>query len=73
MAERGRKRAAANCGEFPCRWNFDWPFGWPNDVRFGPNFEEVFYLTRGTILRWPIVILTVKFLDLWYEKLTLKL
>ena len=48
----------------PSHRNFGQPFGRPNDVRFGSNFEKVFYSTRGKILRWPIMILMVKFLDL---------
>ena len=30
----------------PFHWNFGWLFGRPNDVRFGSNFEKMFYSTR---------------------------
>ena len=60
----GKKRRGRHCGEIASRRNFDRPFGWPNNLRFGSDFEEVLYSTRGTILRWPIVFLTVEFLDL---------
>ena len=60
----GEKRRQRHYGEIASRRNFDQPFRWPNDLRFSSNFEEVLYSTRGTILRWPIVFLTVEFLDL---------
>ena len=41
-----RERVTADCGEVAHHLNFDLPFGWPNDVRFDPKFEEVFYSTR---------------------------
>ena len=46
----GEKRRWRHCGEISSRRNFDRPFGWPNDLRFGLGFEEVLYSTRGTIL-----------------------
>ena len=61
----GEKRRQRYCGEISSRQNFDRPFGWPNDLHFDSDFEEVLYSTRGTILRWPIVFLKVEFLDLW--------
>ena len=68
--ERNRKGHCANQGT--CR-NFDRTFGRPNDLRFGPNSEEVLYSTRRTSLRWLILFLTVKFSDLRQGTLTLKL
>ncbi|RVX08379.1 Protein detoxification 40 [Vitis vinifera] len=60
----GRKGGGGTVAISPRR-SFDRPFGWSNDLRFGSDLEGVFYSTRGIILRWPIVLLAAKFLDLW--------
>ena len=69
----GEKRRRRHCGEIASHRNFDRLFGWPNDLRFDSDFEGVLYSRRGTILRWPIMFLTVEFLDLWQGNITLKL
>ena len=70
--EREREKRALFINQGTCR-NFDRTFGRPNDLRFGPNSEEVLYSTRRTSLRWLILFLTVKFSDLRQGTLTLKL